>query len=138
MINYSGEPARDVTVRGPLLVINELRFLTVAAVDITHDCNFHQVLESNVVISSLDTSLNGIMRSRKPAPFDPLTLAALGLISLARAHRTAQRTTQRGVPLCLIPTLLRRFPTNVRTLRYQCLPHPTFIDTMLAGTTSKR
>jgi hypothetical protein len=120
MINYSGEPAHDVTVRGPLLFINEPRSMTVDAVDITHDCNFHPVLESNVVISSLDTSLlNGNMRSRKPAPFDPLTLEALGLISPARAHRTAQRTTQRGVRTCLNPTLLRRFPTNVRMLCYQ-------------------
>jgi hypothetical protein len=131
MINYSGEPARDVTVRGPLLVINELRSMTVDAVDNTHDCNFHQVLESNVVISSLDTSLNGNMRSRKPAPFDPLTLAALGLISPARAHRTAQRTTQRGVCTCLNPTLLRRFPTNVRMLISDCHTRPSLIPCSL-------
>jgi hypothetical protein len=43
MINYSGDLARDVTVRGPWLV-------TVDAIDITHDSNFHQVLESHVVI----------------------------------------------------------------------------------------
>ena len=89
MINYSGDLALDVTVRGPLLVINELHSLTVNAIDIPHDSNFHQVLESNVVISSLNSSLNG------------------------------------NIP-------------NDQMLRYKRLPHPTFTDTMFAGTTSKR
>ncbi len=60
MINYSSELIRDVTVRGPSLVINELHYLTVDVVNIMHDFNFHKVLESNVMISSLDTSLNGL------------------------------------------------------------------------------
>ena len=138
MIDYSGDIARDVIVRGPSLVINELHSLTVNAVDITHDCNFHHVLESNVVISSLGSSLTGDMRSRKTAPIDSLTLAARWLISPERAKRTVQQTTQRGVRTCLNPTLSRRFPTNDRMLRYKRLPHPTFTDTMFAGTTSKR
>ena len=129
MINYSGDLARDVTERGPSLIINALHSLTVDAVDITHDCNFHHVLKSNVVISSLDTSLNGHMRSRKTAPIDSLTLAARWMISPERTKRTVQQTTQRGVRTCLNPSLARRFPTNDRMLRYKRLPHPTFTDT---------
>ncbi len=64
MTDYSGDIAGNVTVRGPSLVINELTSLTVDTVDITHDSNFHQILESNVVISSVGASLNGDMRTR--------------------------------------------------------------------------
>ncbi len=80
MINYSGDLARDVTVRGPPSVINELHSLTADVVDITHDSNFHHVLDSHVVISSLGSSLNGDVRSCKTAPIDSLTLAARWLI----------------------------------------------------------
>ena len=76
MIDYSGDIASHVTVRGPSLVINALHSLTVDVIDITHDSNFHQILESNVVISSVGASLNGDMRTRKTAPIDSLTLAA--------------------------------------------------------------
>ena len=138
MTNYSDDIDRNVTVRGPSLVINELHSLTVDVIDITPDSNFHQILESNVVISSVGASLNGDMRTRKTAPIDSLTLAARWLIPPERAKRTVQRTTQRGVRTCLNPTLSRRFPTNDRMLRYKRLPHPTFTDTMFAGTTSKR
>ncbi len=88
MTDYSGDIARNVTVRGLLLVINELTSLTVDAVDITHDSYFHQILESNVVISSVGASLNGDMRTRNTAPIDSLTLAARWLISPERAKRT--------------------------------------------------
>jgi hypothetical protein len=138
MTNYSGELFRDNAVRGPHLVINELHSMTVDAADVTHDCNFHQVLDSYVVISSIDTSPNGNMRSRKTAPIDSLTLAARWMISPERAKRTVQRTTQRGVRTSLNPSLARHFPTNDRMLRYKPLPHPTFTDMMFAGTTSMR
>ncbi len=68
MTNYSGEIFRDNAVRGPNLVINELHSMTVDAADVTHDCNFHQVLDSYVVISSIDTSPNGNMCSSKLPP----------------------------------------------------------------------
>jgi hypothetical protein len=35
------------------------------------------------------------------------------------------------------PTLFCRFPTNNCMLRYPCMPHPIFGDTMFAGTESK-
>jgi hypothetical protein len=105
MTNYSSGIIRDAALRGPSLVINELHSLTVDVADLTHDCNFHQVLESYVAISSLDTSPNGSMRSRKTAPIDSLTLAARWVISPERAKRTVQRTTQHGIRTCLNPSL---------------------------------
>ncbi len=91
-----------------------------------HDFNFHQVLESNVAISSLDTSLNGNMHSHKTASIDSLTPAAHWLISPECAKWTVQQTTQCGVRTHLNPTLVRRLPPNDRMLCYRQLPHPTF------------
>ncbi len=58
---------RDAAVRGPspTLIINELHSLTNDMADVTHDYNFHQVLASHVVISSVDANLTGHVRSRK-------------------------------------------------------------------------
>jgi hypothetical protein len=42
-------------VRGqvPTLILNELQLLTTDLADMTHDCNFHQILTSHVVVSSI-------------------------------------------------------------------------------------
>jgi hypothetical protein len=103
----------------------------------THDYNFHQVLASHVVISSVDANLNGHVRSRRSAPIDIKTLAAPWMVSPDRAKWTVQLTLQRGVRTCLNPTLAQRFLTNDRILRYKRLPHTTFTDTMFAGTPSR-
>jgi hypothetical protein len=124
-------------VRGPNLVVNALNSLTTDTADITHNCNFHQVLQSHVTISSMDSCLTGNVRLRKTAPSDSMTLANRWMISLAKAKQTVQRTTQRGVRTCVNPTLARIFPTNDRMLRYWRLPHPTLTDTMFAGTASQ-
>jgi len=138
MTDHSGAIVRDAAVRRPDLVVSALHSPTTDLADILHDRNFHQVLLNNVHISSLDTSLNGHIRTRKTAPIDHLTLASRWMISPEKAKRTVQRTTQRGVRTCLNPTLARRFPTNDRMLRYKRLPHPVFTDTMFAGTASKQ
>ena len=138
MLDYSGNIVRDAAVRGQSLVINALHSLTTDTADITHDCNFHLVLQSHVTISSMDTCLTGNVRSRKTAPIDFMTLANRWMISPAKAKLTVQRTTQRGVRTCVNPTLARRFPTNDRMLRYPRLPHPVFTDTMFAGTASQQ
>jgi len=138
MTDISGAIVRDAAERGPNLVINELNSYATDSADITHDSNFHQILESHVVVSSIDTTLNGNVMSRKTKPIDSLTLAARWMINPERAKQTILRTTQRGVRTCLNPTLARRFPTNDRMLRYKRLPHPVFTDTLIAGTTSKR
>jgi hypothetical protein len=128
MTDYSGNVVRCAAVRGHvgILAINSLSSLSSDLVDVTDDENFHQVLTSKVMISSVDTSLNGHIRSRNIAPIDPQTLAARWMISPDRAKRTVVMTTQRGVRTCLNPTLSRRFPTNDRMLRYKRLPHTMF------------
>jgi hypothetical protein len=88
MIDYSG---RVVTTTRPLighvnhLVINLLSSLTTDQADFTNDKNFYDVLASHVQIFSIETSLNGHIRSRKTAPIDPQTLAAHWIISPERA-----------------------------------------------------
>ena len=105
MIDYSGHIVRDAAVRGPNLVINALNSLTTDTADITHDCNFHQVLQSHVTISSMDTCLTGNVRSRKTALIDSTTLANRLMVFPAKAKQTVQRTTQRGVRTCVNPML---------------------------------
>jgi hypothetical protein len=109
MIDYSGNIISNDAVRGPsqTLIINELHSLATDMADMTHDHNFHQVLASYVVISSVDASLTGHVRSRKSAPIDFKTLAARWMVSPDRAKWTVQLTMQRGVRTCLNPTLAR-------------------------------
>jgi hypothetical protein len=102
----------------------------------THDCNFHQVLTSHIVVSSINASLSGHVRLRKTAPIDFMTLAAHWMIAPDRAKKTVQLTTQQGVRTCLNPMLAQQFPTNDRMLCYKRLPHTTFTDTLFAGTPS--
>jgi hypothetical protein len=65
-----------------------------------------------------------------------MTLAARWMITLERAKKTVQLTTQLGVRTCPNPTLARRFSTNDRMLCYKQLPHTSFTDTLFAGTPS--
>ena len=60
MMDYSGNIICSAAVRGqvPTLIVNELQLLTTDLADMTHDCNFHQVLTSHVVVSSIDASLS--------------------------------------------------------------------------------
>jgi hypothetical protein len=138
MIDHSDAIVRDAAVRGPDLVINALHSLTTNFANITHDCNFIQVQLSHVNISSIDTSLNGHIRTHKTTSIDYTTLASRWMISLEKAKRTVQQMTQRGVWTCLNPMLARRFPTNDQMLHYKRLPHPVFTDTMFAWTASKQ
>jgi hypothetical protein len=137
MMDYSGNIVHDAAVRGPKFILNELQSLTTDLADLTHDCDFHQVLTSYVVVSSVNASLSGHMRLHKTAPIDFMTLAGRWMIAPDHAkEKTVQRTTQRGVRTCLNPMLAQRFPTNDRMLCYKRLPHTTFTDTMFAGTPS--
>ena len=114
--------------------INTLSSLTTDLIDVTDDENFHQVLTLKVMISSVETSLNGHIRSHNIASIDLQTLVARWMISPDHAKRTVVMTTQRGVRTCLNPTLSRRFSTNDRMLGYKRLPHIMFTDTMFAST----
>ncbi len=107
MMDYSGNIAHDAAMRGqvPTLIVNDLQLLTTDLADMTHDCNFHQVLTSHDLISSVDASLSGHVRLRKAAPIDFMTLAAQWMIALEHAKKTVQLTPQRGVCTCLNPML---------------------------------
>jgi hypothetical protein len=119
MTNHTGQIIREAANRGPSLVVSEFHLYADDPADVLHDCNFHQVLTSHVVVSSLDTTLNGHNISRKTAPIDLLTLAARWMIYPACAIQTVLRTTQRSIRMCVNPTLLCRFPTNDHMLRYK-------------------
>jgi hypothetical protein len=134
MMDYSCNIIRDAAVRGPKLILYELQSLTTDLADLTHDCNFHQVLTAHIIMSSVDSSLSGHVQLRKTASIDYMTLAGRWMIALDRAKEAVQRTTQQGVCTCLNPTLTRRFLTNDRMLCYKRLPHTTYTDTMFAGT----
>ncbi len=136
MMDYFGNIVRDAAVRGPKLILNELQSLTTDLADLTHDYNFPQVLTAHIVVSSIDSSLSGHVRSCKTVPIDFMTLAGQWMIAPDSAKKTVQWTTQRGVHTCLNPMLARQFPTNDRMLRYKRLPHTTFTDTMFASTPS--
>ena len=69
---------------------------------------------------------------------DAPTLAKRWNIPIDRAKNTVHVTTQRCVQYVAITSIMRRFPTNERMLRYNRLTHPMFTDTLLAGTASQR
>ncbi len=105
IMDYSSNIVHDAAVRGPKLILNELQSLTTDLADLMHDCNFHQVLTSHVVVSSVNASLSGHMGLRKTALIDFMTLAGRWMIAPYRAKKTVQCTTQRGVRTCLNPML---------------------------------
>ncbi len=107
IMDYSGNIVCDAAVRGPNSILNELHSLTPDLADLTHDCNFHQVLTAHVIVSSVDSSLSGHVQSSKVAPIDFMTLAGRWMIAPDRAKETVQRTMQRGICTCLNPTLAR-------------------------------
>ncbi len=107
MMNYSGNIVRDAAMRGqvPTLIVNELQLLTTDMADMTHDCNFHQVFTSHVIVSSIDASLSGHVQLRKTAPIDFMTLTAQWMIAPEHVKKTVQWTKQWGVRTCLNPML---------------------------------
>ncbi len=135
MMDYSSNIVHDATMRGqvPTLIVNELQSLTTDMADMTHDCNFHQILTSHIVVSSIDASLSGHMQLRKAAPRDFMTLTVWWMIAPEHAKKTVQLTMQQGIRTCLSPTLAQRFSTNDRMLCYKQLPHTAFTHTLFAG-----
>jgi hypothetical protein len=90
MVDYSGNIVHDAAMRGPKLILNELQSLTTDLSDLTHDCNFHQVLTSHVVISSINASLSWHVQSRKTAPIDFMTISGRWMITPDCAKKTMQ------------------------------------------------
>jgi len=102
--NNLGDPVTSVWPQQFVVSACTLSSLTTDLVDITEDDNLHLILESLVMISSIDTSLAGQLRTRKISPIDHLTLAARWMISPAQAEQTIRNTTQQCVRTCLNPT----------------------------------
>ena len=127
--------------------------LTMPSANITGDSNFGTILESKVCVSAVNTSIEksskpeASMTNQQPGKtiltsqrkmVEAPTLAKIWNIPINRAKNTIHVTTQRGVRHVANPSIMRRFPTNDRMLRYNRLPHPMFTNTLLAGTTSQR
>jgi hypothetical protein len=73
--NNFGDLVPSVCLQQFVVSACTLSSLTTDLVDITGDDNLHLVLESLVMISSIDTSLTGQLWTRKTSPIDHLTLA---------------------------------------------------------------
>jgi hypothetical protein len=75
MIDYSDNIVPDAALRGqvPTLTVNELQLLTIYMADMMHGCNFHQILTSHVVVSSVNASLSGhvIVQNSTNSLYDP-------------------------------------------------------------------
>ena len=110
--------------------------LTMPSADITGDSNFVTILESKVFVSAVSTSidksskLEASMTNRQPGKtiltsqrkmVDAPTLAKIWNIPLDRVKKKVRATTQRGVRHVTNPSIMRRFRTNDRMLRYNRL-----------------
>ena len=135
------------------LIISSMNSLTMPSSDITGDSNFGTIHESKVCVSIVNTNidksskLEASMTNRQPGKtiltsqrkmVDAHTLAKRWNIPIDRAKNNIHVTTQRGVQHVANSSIMRRFPTNDRMLRYNILPHPMFTHTLIAGTTSQR
>ena len=152
MISY-GDQLMEKDDNENTLIISSMTSLIVPSADITGDYNFGTILESKVCVSAANTSigqsskLEASMTKQQPGKkiltsqrkmVDAPILAKRWNIPLDRAKKTVLATTQRGVLHVTNPSIMRRFPTNDRMLRYNRLTHPLFTDTLLAGTASQR
>jgi hypothetical protein len=135
MTDYSGKLVHDSGTRGPpqTLILNVLQSLTTDLADVMHDCDFHWVLTSYIVISSVDVSLTGQVRMHKMVPIDFKTLAAWWMVSLERAQQTVQQAIQQGICTCCNPMLAWQFPINDQMFCFKQLSHTMFTDMFFAG-----
>ena len=67
---------------------------------------------------------------------DALDIAKHWMISPDQVKNTVRKTTQRGIIMVMNPHMSLWYPNNDQMLRYHCLPHPVFTDTIIAGTVS--
>ena len=103
--------------------------------DITEDDNFASVLNNKVQVSAIQS---GNVNYNQGKAVDALSLAKQWMISPDRAKNKVQKTTQCGIRMVINLQISRQYPTNNRILRYPCVLHPLYTDTMIAGTVSKR
>ena len=95
-----------------------------------NDDTFHQALVDNIHISSANTS-------PKKGVTTPERLAKTWYISIDKAKRTLNVTTQRGIRSIANLMMSRQYLTNNRQLRYQRLRADVFNDTFISGVMSK-
>ena len=95
------------------------------------DLSFIKELKANIKVSSL--TLKGTRKN-----VDAEALSEKWGIGIEAAERTVRSTTQRGMRSTVNPTLLRRFRTNDRQLRYRRLPCTMFTDYMKSNVKSHR
>ena len=87
--------------------------------------------DANVAEIQSSATRYGTIQSNKKKQVDGDNLARRWAIPSDNARATVKKTIQRGVRSTLHPTLSHRFPTNDRMLRYRCMPHSVFSDTLL-------
>ena len=90
-------------------------------------------LTAHIIVSSF-----GGQASAQMQPTEPTYIAAIWGVVLEAALRSLECTTHRGLSTVFHPSLIRRFQTNDRKLRYRRLRHVFFCYTLLSGTKSKR
>lgn len=106
------------------------------------DSDFGPALIANVNVKYVsakekrDACVGSVKSGKRGTAIGPETLAKNWGIGLNKAKRTLEATTQHGVRTMLHPTLMRRFRTNDRQLRYRRLNCDMFTDTMEAQSKS--
>ena len=112
-------------------IINSLSASEDYAVDFADDEKNYKVLNAQINVAKVEASkgIHGVTSE---------SLSHKWLISLEAVRRTVQHTTQRVIRTILNPSLLRRFKTNDRALRYNRLQHSVFTNTMQACTVLRR
>ena len=134
MINHQGQISIHATVaREPVFVsINVSYSLAHDAADVIDNDNLAAAIESQ---NQIIIRLIGAVRK---ASTDPIVLAKQWGITLEKAQRTIQATTQRGMRTKLQPSFSRRIRMNEFNLHYHRLAHPVFSDMMFASTVSRK
>ena len=100
--------------------------------DISDPDNLPAMLFSKVRVSAM----TGKLGTKQGREVDAPTLAKRWNIPHDKAANTVRVTTQRGVRDVSNPMKMNCYPTNNHMLRYKCLPHGLFLDTIFAGTSS--
>ncbi len=141
MVDYKGHLIAKLSTdsQRPDMVMSSVVSVSYLVINITNDENFAAVLDHHVKVDMTTTvqSAHLTMLQQKLA-VDSDTLARHWGIPSHKAKRTVQHTTQSGVRNIANPTLVHRFRTNDCMLRYCCLHHTIFTDTMFASTLSRR
>ena len=99
--------------------------------DQTCPTNLGKALKANVTLPKTAT-VSGVKMTKKEQFIKKHTLAKRFGISVRRAERTLEATTQRLVRHMTGEHLNRRFRTNDRQLRYRRLSHVMFTDTVFS------